>query len=158
MAEMEDTLSEIRDDISLAASRTISSLLMVDCSIADDWEVKERLTGMYDHIITLGCSNSDYQGVIMIAVGDQGAHQYADTHEEVVDIFGEIANTYCGMLMDQDRVKEKIGILSQAIPMYAADRTFFPRAAAVSGSVVTEDDVYIRVGFAIRGFMTLLNI
>ncbi|ERP31645.1 hypothetical protein [Chitinivibrio alkaliphilus] len=157
MADMAVVLKEIHDEICSAAVHTVESLLNVDVSVGEDWEVRERLTGKYDHIITLGCSNSDYQGVIMVAVDDAGAREYGESHEEIVDIFGEIANTYCGMLMDQKGVKEKIGILSQAIPMYAAKQTFFPRAAAASGSVITEDGVAIHIGFAIRGFMTLLN-
>lgn len=156
MSDMQIVLNDLKDDIRSVATEAVESLLMNDATAGDDWEVCERLSGSHDHIITLGCSNSDYQGVIMIGIDDEDARIYCESDEEINDLFGEIANTYCGMLMDEKKVSEHFGFLSQAIPMYAAKRAFFPRAWAVSGKVIV-GDAQIQVGFAVRGFMSLLN-
>lgn len=156
MSDMQVVLNELKDSICAVAVEAVESLLMDDAKAGDDWEVCERLSGSHDHIITLGCSNSDYQGVIMIGIDDDDARNYCESDEEINDLFGEIANTYCGMLMDQKNISEQFGFLSQAIPMYAAKRAFFPRAWAVSGKVHV-GEAQVQIGFAVRGFMSLLN-
>ncbi len=156
MSDMQVILTELKESVKNVAVEAVESLLMVDAEAGDDWEVFERLSGNHDHIITLGCSNSDYQGVIMFGVNDEDALNFCESAEEVNDLFGEIANTYCGMLMDQEGIADRFGFLSQAIPMYAAKRAFFPRAWAISGKVLA-GGVTIQVGFAVRGFMSLLN-
>lgn len=156
MDDMKEILTSLLDGVKQTALEAVESFFMVDASIADDWSVEERLSGEYDHIITLGCSNSDYQGVIMVATEDANVEAFFEEREELIDIFGELANTYCGMLMDYQGVVDQFGVLSQAVPMYAAKRAFFPRAWAVTGRINVEDS-WIQIGFAIRGFAMMIN-
>lgn len=151
-----DALVALLGGISATAKETVESFFMVNAEIKDDWAVEERLSGEFDHIITLGCSNSDYQGVIMVASGDDSVSSFFEQKEELVDIFGELANTYCGLLMDCHGIVEQFGVLSQAVPMYAAKRAFFPRAWAITGKVYVGES-WIQIGFAVRGFAMLIN-
>jgi len=153
---MKDALVALLGGIAETAKETVESFFMVDAELKDDWAVEERLSGEFDHIITLGCSNSDYQGVIMVASGDDHVSAFFEEKEELVDIYGELANTYCGMLMDCPGVVEQFGVLSQAVPMYAAKRAFFPRAWAVTGKVFVGES-WVQIGFAVRGFAMLIN-
>jgi len=81
---------------------------------------------------------------------------FFEEKEELVDIFGELANTYCGLLMDCQGIVDQFGVLSQAVPMYAAKRAFFPRAWAITGKVYVGES-WIQIGFAVRGFAMLIN-
>jgi len=56
-----DALVALLGGISATAKETVESFFRVNAEIRDDWAVEERLSGEFDHIITLGCSNSDYQ-------------------------------------------------------------------------------------------------
>ncbi len=156
MENLNDTLNSLLEGVKEKALETVESFFMVDATLGEDWTVEERLAGEYDHIITLGCSNSDYQGVIMVATEDGHTDAFFEEKEELIDIFGELANTYCGMLMDDNDVVEQFGILSQAVPMYASKRAFFPRAWAVTGKVYV-DNSWVQIGFAIRGFSMMIN-
>lgn len=153
---MKEILVSLLDGVKQTAKDAVESFFMVAASVEDEWSVEERLSGEYDHIITLGCSNSDYQGVIMIATEDAHVDAFFEEREELVDIFGELANTYCGMLMDYQGVVDKFGVLSQAVPMYAAKRAFFPRAWAITGRINVSGS-WIQIGFAIRGFSMMIN-
>ena len=156
MDDMKDVLESIIDGVKEAARVTVDSFFMVDSETKDDWRIDERLSGEFDHIITLGCSNSDYQGVIMVASEDDTHSDFFESKEELVDIFGEVANTYCGILMDNEKIVDSFGVLSQAVPMYATKRAFFPRAWAITGKVYVNDS-WIQMGFAIRGFAMMIN-
>ncbi len=156
MDNLKGTLTSLLEGVKKKAHESVESFFMVDATIGEDWTVEERLAGEYDHIITLGCSNSDFQGVIMIATEDGHTDAFFDEKEELIDIFGELANTYCGMLMDDEDVVDEFGVLSQAVPMYAAKRAFFPRAWALTGKVYVGDS-WVQIGFAIRGFSMMIN-
>lgn len=156
MDNVKEALTSLLDGVKETAKDAVESFFMVSASALDDWAIEERLSGEYDHIITLGCSNSDYQGVIMVATEDAHTDAFFEEKEELVDIFGELANTYCGMLMDSPEVVEHFGVLSQAVPMYASKRAFFPRAWAVTGKISVNNS-WIQVGFAIRGFSMMIN-
>jgi len=153
---MKDALTTLLSGIAETAKETVESFFMVNAVVKDDWAVEERLSGEFDHIITLGCSNSDYQGVIMVASSDDNTNAFFEEKDELVDIYGELANTYCGLLMDCPGVSDQFGVLSQAVPMYAAKRAFFPRAWAVTGKVYVGDS-WVQIGFAIRGFAMMIN-
>ncbi len=153
---VKETLNSLLRGIAETAKETVESFFMIDAEVKDDWSVEERLSGEFDHIITLGCSNSDYQGVIMVASEDDHVSAFFEQKDELVDIYGELANTYCGMLMDCPGVSEQFGVLSQAVPMYASKRAFFPRAWAVTGKVYVGDS-WIQIGFAVRGFAMMIN-
>ncbi len=156
MDNLKETLTSLLDDVKQAAGDAVESFFMVKSSLKDEWSIEERLSGEYDHIITLGCSNSDFQGVIMVATEDEHTDAFFEEKDELVDIFGELANTYCGMLMDYDSVVNQFGVLSQAVPMYAAKRAFFPRAWAITGKIYV-DESWIQIGFAIRGFSMMIK-
>jgi hypothetical protein len=65
-------------------------------------------------------------------------------------VFGELANTYCAMLMDRDEFTTHFGILNQTVPvLYTKGIPFLPFISGVQGTVtINGKDIYI--GFAIR--------
>ncbi len=157
MGDMAEVLGLYIDDICGAAVDIVTTLLPGDVHAEkSDWLVVERLSGDYEHIITLGCSNSDYQGVVMVAAPEECSGYLFGDIDELRDALGELSNQYCGVLMDKECIVSEFGVLSQSVPMYASKRAFFPRAAAVTGKVYV-GETYIQIGFALRAFMMLLN-
>jgi len=154
---MDEILVAVLGSIKDTAKEAVESFFMVDAVVNQgDWSIEERLIGEFDHIITLGCCNSDYQGVVMVAAEEGHTDAFFVEKEELVDIFGELANQYCGMLMDCTDIVDSFGVLSQAVPMYASKRAFFPRAWAVTGKVYVGDS-WVQIGFAIRAFAMMIN-
>jgi hypothetical protein len=157
MDDMGNRLGRFLGDVRGVAVEIAESMLMKDSQIVlEEWVVSERIIGDYEYITTLGCSNSDFQGVVMVAAPESCLKEFFDNAEDLRDVFGELANQFCGLLMDNEGFVDEFGVLAQTLPMHASKRAFFPRATAITGRIHF-GETYIQVGFALRAFMMLLN-
>lgn len=150
--ELKTVLESQINILSDLAVECIESVIQVKCKINEPWMVVDRLPGEFEHIIHLGNGNEIYQAVMAIGMSNSDAKDFVDfeTEEELLDIFGEVANIYCGMLMDKKEFTEKFGILTQSMPQYTSLQVFFPKASACYGKVYKSDTISITVGYAIR--------
>ncbi len=119
------------------------------------WEILERLPGDNPHNIILGTGNNLYQAIYAISFkteSDMGLIS-SSNFEELIDAWGEFANTYCGMLMDKASFTDSFGFLTQSIPQYSSGNVFYSKAYACCGTLITADNLEINMGFAIRKFL-----
>ena len=123
------------------------------CENAIDWDVVERLEGQFDLILTIGCANQNYQGILAIGLEKASVPAFVggDISEfESRDIFGEFANTYCAMLMDRPQFNSRFGILHQSLPvLYSNGQPFLPFISGIQGRVYV-DGKWMYIGFAIQ--------
>jgi hypothetical protein len=124
----------------------------VTCLILQPWAILERLPGSNLHNVMLGAGNNLYQAIFAISFKSDKdmALIPSSNFEELIDAWGEFANTYCGMLMDKIVFTENFGFLTQSIPQYSSGDVFYSKAWACCGTLVTVDKLEINLGFAIR--------
>jgi hypothetical protein len=124
----------------------------ISFKIEKPWELSERLSGDYKHNIILGSGNNLYQASVGFGFKTDADMQVinTDSFDELCDAWGELANTYCGMLMDKNVFTDSFNILTQSFPQYTSGMVYFPKAWAYSGSLVTEAGIEIFLGYAIR--------
>ena len=135
--------------------------IVVDCtdvmfgkqfSIIDDWQIVERIEGSFDNIFSLGCANNNYQSIIIVGVQNDSIDLVGETDNEIqlIDIFGELANSLCGLLMDYKEFTDVFGFMEQAVPLHSLQTVYFPKAWSICGSIV-HDNKKMVIGFALRG-------
>ncbi len=152
VGEIKDALEKITDAFAFVGKECVESLSMKQCDVREPWAVVQRLQGRFDHIFSLGNANTDYQAIMAVGIQAQCIPDFFEidaSSDDLMDAFGEIANQYCGLLMDQEPFTENFGILTQSVPQYSINQTFFPRVWGVEGRLwIGESWLYI--GYAIR--------
>ena len=155
MAEIQDTkdiLESFQSVFSVVGRECVESLAQKSCEIREPWAVAQRLQGKFDHIFSLGNANIRYQAIMAVGINTPAINSFFDLStdgEDLLDAFGEIANQYCGLLMDQKQFADNFGILTQSVPQYSVNQTFFPRVWGVEGRVYSGEE-WIYIGYAIR--------
>jgi hypothetical protein len=130
----------------------ISAFTGVKSDVLKPWEILERLPGENMHNIMLGAGNNLFQAIYAISFKnekDMGLIP-SSNFEELIDAWGEFANTFLGMLMDNVAFTDSFGFLTQSMPQYSKGNVFYSKAYACSGSLVTPDNLVVNMGFAIR--------
>jgi hypothetical protein len=158
LAETKNLFAGRGDDMSRMAADSLSCLLNKEVSPCANWKVGERLHSPCDYTVTMECSNSACDGIVLVGGNWAGCRVYAKHSEDILDVFGEAANNFCGLLMDSAYITDSVGVLVQSLPVYHSGEVFFPRAASMAGSICTEDDVEVYMGFCVRTYVALLNI
>jgi hypothetical protein len=130
----------------------IGAFAGVSCRLIEPWELNERMPGNFKHNIILGAGSNLYQTSFGIGFKNDTDMQLirSETFEELCDAWGELANTYCGMLMDSEKFTNEFGVLTQSNPQYSGGHIFFPKAWAFSGALVSDKNESINFGYAIR--------
>lgn len=150
--DVKDNLEHCKEIFSKKAIDCIESMFQIECSINSAWSVTERISGEFDHNISVGNGNETYQGIMAIGLNTselESFFQY-DQIDYIIDVFGEFANTYIGMLMDESEFTDRFGILTQAIPQYTQSKIYYPRAWACAGTIINDQGKPIYIGYALR--------
>ena len=123
------------------------------CEHSAEWDVVGRLSGQFDLILTIGCANKSYQGILAVGIDRESIHSFVgeDVSDfEARDIFGEFANNYCAMLMDRPQFNARFGILHQSLPvLYSNGQPFLPFISGVQGKVFIGTR-WMYIGFAVQ--------
>lgn len=130
----------------------IGAFAGIKSNVREPWTILERLPGDNPHNIMLGAGNNLYQAIFAVGFKTEKDMELisSSNFEELIDAWGEFANTYCGMLMDNLPFTESFGFLTQSIPQYSSGNVFYSKAYACSGTLVAADNREINMGFAIR--------
>ena len=155
-AESIDTkgiLETMKGVFPVTAKGCVEALSGVGCSIRDSWEVSPRLLGRFDHIFTIGNANAHFQAIMVVGIQEssiKGFFKVDDSEQDIlIDVFGEVANQFCGLLMDSAIFIDTFGILTQSVPQYSVKQTFFPRVWGVDGRI-WHGDSWMYMGYAVR--------
>ncbi|KMQ49925.1 hypothetical protein CHISP_3139 [Chitinispirillum alkaliphilum] len=153
-AEVKGKLQQLCPTFSGIAKECLQSLFQDTWEIREPWTIVDRLQGTFDHIFSLGNANDSFQAIMAVGVSEQTIKSLIpglDNDEELIDLFGEVGNIFCGMLMDEEEFTNYFGILTQSVPMHAMSQTFFPRVTGIHGKLFKGDD-WLYFGYAIRHF------
>jgi len=150
--DIKSIILEQRPFFQQAATECVDSYFQRKSTVRETWNPCERLEGSFDHISSIGSSNNSFQAIMTANINIESLPEFlgsAYSEEEVPDILGEFCNTYCGMLMDRKAIKETFGVLLQALPLYSAHFSAFPKATGIHGRVHV-GDAWMYVGYAVR--------
>lgn len=152
------TLEELCSSIAAIAESCVYTIFSKRCTLKDDWSIIDRLKGDFPHNICLGCGNDRFQALAVMGTGNAEIQEFIGSTEpdDILDAFGEVLNTYFGMLMDDPTFVARFGILTQSIAQYSADINFYSKAWGCNGSLITPDKGIIYIGFAIKSNAPLL--
>lgn len=130
----------------------ISAFAGVKSDMVQPWAILERLPGDNLHNVMLGAGNNLYQSIYAVGFKSERDMELiaSSNFEELIDAWGEFANTYCGMLMDKTSFTENFGYLTQSMPQYSSGNVFYSKAYSCYGTLITSDKLEINMGFAIR--------
>jgi len=134
------------------AGKCVHSIFGMQCTVGDTWKIVDRINGDFSHNICLGCGNDDYQALAVTGTGDKEIEEFigSTNPNDILDAFGEMLNTYFGMLMDNSLFVNSFGILTQSLAQYSADINFYAKAWGCNGSLYTPAKGVIYIGFAIK--------
>jgi len=151
--DIPDTLRRIMPDFISAGINTIESIFDKKAEKKEEWNVVERLEINFDNVFAVGNANSNFQGILIIGIMDSYVSvlsPHCDKKIELLDIFGEVGNCYCGVLMDKVSFTEIFGIMRQSVPQFAKGKIFIPKVWSVCGNIYFDNESWIHFGYAIR--------
>lgn len=151
-------ISKILTDLKNVFEETIVECTQVffeqKSRLREEWKVVEQFIFDTDFVLTLSSGNPDYQAVLVVGI-QTSALKYLQNNEAVnvnvaMDILGEFANNYSGMLADQSDFVNSFGVLRQEIPiLYSQGLSLLNFISGVQGKVYFENH-WIKTGYAIR--------
>ena len=147
-----DVLETMPETFSKVALECVESICQCKCEQKEPWAVVQRLQGKFDHIFSLGNANAQYQAIMAVGIQADSIPGFipgAEAADMLMDAFGEIANQFCGLLMDSKEFTAAFGILTQSVPQYSVNQTFFPKVWGVEGKIWNGES-WLYIGYAIR--------
>jgi hypothetical protein len=151
-------LDEIVDTFTVTAKECIEIFFRKQSSPSSPWTVTDDIDCNTDRIITIGCANDGFQAITAIGINHSDCRKLLDQdiHDDgFIYTFGELANTYIALLMDQEAFSKRFGILHQSVPvLYSKGMPFLPFISGISGSITIEQDIMIHFGFSMNHRIT----
>ncbi len=131
LTEVQKLLLDSASTFGESVAISLNNIFGCEYQDAGESELVTRLKTANPHIIAMGFSNDEYQGIMFLSFGQISILEEFDLTDEdlIQDPFGEVANQTIGIF--NDNYKE-FGHLEQAPPMYSnANATSFPLSAGV---------------------------
>jgi len=144
------TLTRMSEVFPEVAIDCLASLLERDTTVNKPWTVSDHIDFSADFILTLGSASKHFQAIVAIGINFAAIDVFVGDHlrsrditqhlDEAGDIFGELANTYCAMLTDNDVYRKNFGVLTQSVPtLYIDGKSYFPPIPAIQGECCIGD-------------------
>jgi hypothetical protein len=147
-------LDEIIEVFSAAAIKCVDIFFARPCSVLEPWHLTNDIDCGTDRIVTIGYANQAYQAITAIGINREDCFRLfgKSIHDdEFLDIFGELANNYCAVLMDSDDFTKRFGVLHQSVPvLYSKGMPFLPFISGVRGRVGIGNGAVINAGFSVK--------
>ncbi|MGM0442601.1 MAG: hypothetical protein ACQEQV_00260 [Fibrobacterota bacterium] len=150
MTQIGEKLNELTDTIKNTAAESVESLLMDDVAAVGEWKHTAGTLLKSDHILSVSSSNHAYQAVILFGISNDAASEYAEDKDEIQDLFGEVANTFFGLIADNTAFSEYFGFLEQSIPIYSVEESACHKVDSLVGELEIEGGSRMKVVFAAR--------
>lgn len=146
-------LKEIISVFSETTCMSIEAIFGRNALVDLPWCSNKHIEVDCKYILIMGSASEKYQSILTLGVNNNCIVELTGQEleqSEFCDVFGELANTWCAMLMDRVEFTENFGILNQTVPvLYTNGIPFLPFISGVQGTV-TINDSKMHIGFAIR--------
>ena len=148
------TLNEVATLFSSTAAECVNALLGIKCECREQWVFVPRLEAEFENVVIMGSASDQYQSILAIGINDEEIADFLGRNDfdndETLDIFGEVANNYCAMIMDQKGFHNQFGILNQSLPvLYSKGIPFLPFISGIEGKIYSNNQ-FVYFGFAIQ--------
>jgi kynurenine formamidase len=133
-----DTMIELREVFQSSAIELMSVMFNVEAVVIDTWDVTETSDARYDYIFRQISENKQYKANAIIGASYPALEKVLGRNidlNEARDAFGEFANCYYAMLMENQYFFENFGILKQRVPEDSTMLACFPLAWGVQGKL-----------------------
>jgi hypothetical protein len=151
--KIQDVLTNTTNIFSETAISSIEALFGKNVKVECQWSSNKHIEIDCHYVLVMGGASDKFQSILTIGVNTDAIIELAGhdlEQSEFCDVFGELANTYCALLMDRTEFTEFFGILNQTIPIiYTKGIPYLPFISGVQGSVSINSQP-ICFGFAIR--------
>jgi len=146
-------ISEIIPVFYEAANESLEAIFGRNGEMADNWAVTKRIDIDSENVLIMGGASDAFQAIFAVGLNEDMYEELTSqklVEEDFNDIFGEFANTYYALLMDNEGFVSRFGILNQTIPLlYTKGIPFLPFIAGVQGTVRVNGKS-MDIGFAIQ--------
>jgi hypothetical protein len=151
--KIQEVLTSIISVFSDVTCSSIEALFGKRAHLVSAWSSNKHIEIDCQYVLIMGGASDTFQSILTVGVDTATIIELTGQEleqSEFCDVFGELANTYCAMLMDRDEFTTHFGILNQTVPvLYTKGIPFLPFISGVQGTVtINGKDIYI--GFAIR--------
>lgn len=151
--KIQEVLTNAITIFSETASESIGAFFGKSAKVETSWSSNKHIEIDCRYILVMGGASNNFQSILTVGVDLEAILELAGQileQNEFCDVFGELANTYWGMLMDRKEFTAHFGILNQTVPLiYTKGIPFLPFLSGVQGSVVVNNKP-VTIGFAIR--------
>lgn len=114
-------LETLVDVFAGAATQCMQSLFRHQWRAEPAWRVVEALQIDAPCIVALTCANERYRSLALVGLEEQGLAALnmacPPDIDDALDVFGELINTYCGVLADDEQFRAAFGVLTQSMPL-----------------------------------------
>jgi hypothetical protein len=151
--KIQDILTNAINVFSETTCSSIEALFGKNAVAEIPWSSNKHIEIDCRYVLVMGGASDTFQSILTIGVNTDAILELAGQdleQSEFCDVFGELANTYCALLMDRAEFTDHFGILNQTVPViYTKGIPFLPFISGVQGTVSINGKL-IYVGFAIR--------
>jgi hypothetical protein len=151
--EDQEKLKQIITVFSDTACASVQALFSKDPEVENAWSADKHMEIKQKYILIMGGASDIYQSILTIGIDVDTIIELLGqelSERDFSDTFGELANTFCGLLMDNTEFTDRFGILNQTVPvLYTKGIPFLPFIFGVQG-YISINGKKIFIGFAIR--------
>lgn len=147
------SLNDVSDIFSTTLIECARALLGISCEIREPWKFVPRLEAEFENVVIMGSASDLFQAILAIGMNDSSVEGFFGKlvdKNEFFDIFGEVANNFYAMIMDNREFHSQFGILNQSIPvMYSKGIPFLPFISGIQGRIYSNNQ-FVYFGFVIQ--------
>jgi hypothetical protein len=147
------SLNDVSSIFSSTSIECARALLGIRCELKEPWKFVPRLDAEFENVVIMGSASDQYQAILAIGMNDSSVEGFFGKlvdKNEFFDIFGEVANNFCAMIMDNYEFYRQFGILNQSIPvLYSNGMPFLPYISGIEGRIYSNNQ-FAYFGFAIQ--------
>ncbi|MBN1577143.1 MAG: hypothetical protein JW913_11360 [Chitinispirillaceae bacterium] len=145
---IKDSMIELREVFQRSAIELLSVMLNVHADVIDAWEITEISDARYDYIFRQISENKHYKANAIIGASYPALEKVLGPGinlNEAKDAFGEFANCYHAILMENQSFVDRFGILTQRVPEDSTALACFPLAWGAQGKLLLDtEELFMR--------------
>ena len=153
-ADIRSLLKNLHSVFSSTAIDCANAFFSRPCTLEKPFCVVDTLRAGFDYLLSLNASSDEYKAIVCIGTNRESLSFFLGRtgirEDDASDILGELANTYFGMLYNQDEFHDAFGNFTQGVPfLYSGGNIVLPFVHGIEGHLII-DQRPLYVGVSIR--------
>jgi hypothetical protein len=155
-----NTFDSLHDTFRKSATGLVEVMFGTKAISKEPWIICNVMDGTFDYIFRLISKNSEYKSNTIIGASMKALQKVMGddcTLEDAKDAFGEYANCYNALLMEEPQFIERFGLMRQEVPEDATTLACFPIAWGIQGLLHFDaESIFMRFSIEDRKFSSEL--